>query len=84
VFAVIFWLVLAAGALVVYHYLRQFSGWASMMEVVLGILGAAAAVAGVRLWSPRAGQGPLAQATAAVAGALLLTYAARTFIPRRK
>jgi uncharacterized membrane protein YeaQ/YmgE (transglycosylase-associated protein family) len=84
VFEVIFWLVLGAGALVLYRQLRRYSGWAAFMEVALGIIGAAIAESGIRLSAWALFQTPSAQILAAVAGALLLASTARWLVPRRE
>ena len=83
-FGVIFWLVLGAGALVVYSQIRRYSGWASFMEIALGIVGAAAAESAIRLSTLTMLQSPAAQIVAAVAGALLLTMTARRLVPRKE
>jgi uncharacterized membrane protein YeaQ/YmgE (transglycosylase-associated protein family) len=84
VFGVIFWLVLGTGVLVIYRQLRRHSGWAACVEVVLGIIGAAAAEAAIRLSSWAVFQSPAAQILAAVAGALLLAVTARWLVPRKE
>lgn len=81
-FGVIFWLLLGIVAVAAYSKLRRYSGWASFMEVALGIIGAAAADSAIRLSTLSFLQGLIPQIIAAVIGALLLAAIARLFVRR--
>lgn len=81
-FGVIFWLLLAVIAVAAYSKLRRYSGWASFMEIALGIIGAAAADSETRLSTLPSLRGPFPQIIAAVIGALFLATIARLFFRR--
>jgi uncharacterized membrane protein YeaQ/YmgE (transglycosylase-associated protein family) len=82
--ALIFWLLLGTGALIVYRGMRRYSGWAAFMEVIIGIIGAFIAESSIRLLPLSVLHSSAAQIFSAAAGALLLATAARRFVLRRE